>query len=773
MKKKLHKQIIVLLLLVTSFTVNSQTLIHTDWGFQDFTTDTTFTVVKLTQEAIQATIDSASQRSGGAVVIIPAGEIILRTALYLKSNVKLRGTLDVDGNHLTRFIAEKDAFYNENDFSILRGQGIVNSTVENIMLDGNNNFASGISAIMGSHNVLIANNIVINIGIAKAETIEDSKNWPEYQKSPSAINGWQSDGYITVKNNVIMNVSKHGVALNRRNMNVQAGHFIVQNNRMDNCYMGMDISSTTRYVEVLGNEITDCLYGTKIVNTWDVIYHDNVVYDCDDTPWYDRWIGGWNDGTGVALIFQEATLNTPPLYEGESTLKNIEIKDNILSSVDGKHQWDEWGVANLASKITFSPDPNSSEAPSGGDVEAEFTKSVIECSGTVNFINISSGVIESVWDFGDGTSSTERSPQHTYKKAGKYIITLTVSNGDNSDMLKDSVELSFAELPIATDGERDGDGTVDLSATVGDGGVISWYEKEVGGKVLAIGENFTTPELITTTTYYVENQISTTVIDPKPPVIEHGGRLEKGAGGGYYEWSDDGARFGLQFNATANFILKSVKVYNGTSSNGSYEGERTFSVINTTGDTIAQKVVNIVKGEQRLQLDMAIPVGSGYKLLSDAKVGMWRENTGSFDYPYQIGDYVTIIGWANINGAKGTDGYYFFYDWEIMAGQPTCISGRVPVVATIKGGSVVEDINKNNINIYPNPTSKNITVNNLPVENCSIVVYNTNMQQVKYVESNTTSSVRINFNNLSSGIYFCKIYSGNTILKIQKVVVVR
>ena len=772
MNRKLHK-LILLLLSIIYLNGYGQTLINTDWGFQDFTTDTTFNVVKLTQDVIQKTIDSASVHSGAAIVIIPAGEIVLRSALYIKSNVKLKGTLDSKGNHLTKFIAEKDAFYNENDFSIIRGEGIVNSTVENIMLDGNNNFASGISAITGSHNVLIANNVVINIGIPKAETIEDSKNWPEYQKSPSAINGWRSDGYITVKDNVIMNVSKHGVALNRRHESNQAGHFIVQNNKMDNCYMGMDISSSTRWVEVLGNEITDCLYGTKIVNTWDVIYHDNIVYNCDDTPWYDQWIGGWNDGTGVALVFQEATLNTPPLYDGESTLKNIEIKDNVLSSVSDKDQWVSWGVTSIGSKVTFSPNPNNSTPPSGGDVEANFTKSVVECSGTVNFINISTGVADYAWSFGDGESSTERSPSHTYLESGKYIVTLTVSNGDNTDIIKDSVELSFAVLPIAVNGERNGDGVVDLSATVTDSGVLSWYEQEVGGKVLAIGENFTTPELITTTTFYVENQISTTVENPKPPVIEHGGKLEKGAGGGYYEWSDDGARFGLQFNATANFILKSVKIYNGTSSNGSYEGERTFSVINTTGDTVAQKTVNVVKGEQRIQLDMSISVGNGYKLLSDAKVGMWRENTGSFNYPYNIGDFVSIIGWANINGAKGTDGYYFFYDWEIIAGQPTCISNRVPVIAKVNGGSSINNKEEININIYPNPTNGNLNINQLPNDDCSIVVYNTNMQQVKNINSNKEMNVTINLSNLSSGIYFCKISLGNNIIRTRKIVLLK
>ncbi|MDD3323430.1 MAG: PKD domain-containing protein [Paludibacter sp.] len=38
------------------------------------------------------------------------------------------------------------------------------------------------------------------------------------------------------------------------------------------------------------------------------------------------------------------------------------------------------------------------------------------------------------WSFGDGTYSTTKSPAHTYSKAGKYTVTLTVknTNGNNT-----------------------------------------------------------------------------------------------------------------------------------------------------------------------------------------------------------------------------------------------------------------------------------------------------------------------------------------------------
>ena len=53
---------------------------------------------------------------------------------------------------------------------------------------------------------------------------------------------------------------------------------------------------------------------------------------------------------------------------------------------------------------------------------------------TVQFTDLSTGSpTEWAWDFGDGASSTEQNPSHTYTVAGNYSVTLTASNGAGSD----------------------------------------------------------------------------------------------------------------------------------------------------------------------------------------------------------------------------------------------------------------------------------------------------------------------------------------------------
>lgn len=56
---------------------------------------------------------------------------------------------------------------------------------------------------------------------------------------------------------------------------------------------------------------------------------------------------------------------------------------------------------------------------------------------TVQFTGDTTGVAESwEWDFGDGTTSTEQNPTHTYDEAGVYKVTLTVVLEDGSTVTK-------------------------------------------------------------------------------------------------------------------------------------------------------------------------------------------------------------------------------------------------------------------------------------------------------------------------------------------------
>jgi PKD repeat protein len=70
-------------------------------------------------------------------------------------------------------------------------------------------------------------------------------------------------------------------------------------------------------------------------------------------------------------------------------------------------------------------------------VEANFSvpETKVKLGSSIQFVDESSGDVDSwSWDFGDGSTSTEQSPSHTYKDAGTYTVSLTVSNAVSSDI---------------------------------------------------------------------------------------------------------------------------------------------------------------------------------------------------------------------------------------------------------------------------------------------------------------------------------------------------
>ncbi|MBU6343126.1 MAG: PKD domain-containing protein, partial [Bacteroidetes bacterium] len=65
----------------------------------------------------------------------------------------------------------------------------------------------------------------------------------------------------------------------------------------------------------------------------------------------------------------------------------------------------------------------------------EFAKN----NGTVNFTNESTQAQLYLWNFGDGTTSTEANPTHTYAQNGTYFVLLNAMNGCGSSVLQKTV----------------------------------------------------------------------------------------------------------------------------------------------------------------------------------------------------------------------------------------------------------------------------------------------------------------------------------------------
>jgi len=286
---------------------------------------------------------------------------------------------------------------------------------------------------------------------------------------------------------------------------------------------------------------------------------------------------------------------------------------------------------------------------------------------TVNFTNTSTNGNTFTWYFGDGGTSTLYNPSHTYA-TGVYNVKLVVNGGPcGNDSLTQTAMILVGPPPgPSTIGATlCNPGTAILNATpstIGD--TIRWYSNASGGTSLYTGNNFTTPFLGATTTYYAEEAV-------QAPVYHVGPLNNSIGGGGNYT---NTTRFTV-FNCTAPTTLKSVWVF------AQGAGNRTIILKNSSGTILQSATVNIPNGGSVVTLNMPLPIGTGLQLgLSTTSASnLYRNSTGAV-YPYTNGP-ISITG----NTAAGSASYYyFFYDWVLQAGE--CYSVRTPTTVIVNTG---------------------------------------------------------------------------------------
>ncbi|MEZ5197446.1 MAG: PKD domain-containing protein [Bacteroidales bacterium] len=157
------------------------------------------------------------------------------------------------------------------------------------------------------------------------------------------------------------------------------------------------------------------------VNT-NVVCEEETVAFIDQSVNATSWL--WNFGEGA----EPATANTigpHMVYYITSGSKTVELTING-SLTETKENY-----------ITVSISP-----------AADFTFSGEEY--TVDFTNTSVNANSYLWDFGDGSTSIENNPVHTYPAAGTYVVALTATylNCDNSISYDVSVPLTRIESSL-------------------------------------------------------------------------------------------------------------------------------------------------------------------------------------------------------------------------------------------------------------------------------------------------------------------------------------
>jgi len=283
---------------------------------------------------------------------------------------------------------------------------------------------------------------------------------------------------------------------------------------------------------------------------------------------------------------------------------------------------------------------------------------------TVNFTNNSVNASSYLWDFGDGTTSTETNPSHTYASLGTFNVVLTANAGacGNYTESKNNYIQLGSLAPIVHDTMVCLGNNASLNAT--STGTTNWYAHQNDATPVYTGNPYVLNNVSQNTTVWVENLIPATSI--------FGGSTALTVNGGFYTYASEHY---LIFDCTSPVTLVSVEVNAGSS------GNRTIQLRDANNNVLQSATINIPTGVSRITLNFPIPVGTGLRLVGPISPNLYRNNAGS-TYPYNIGNVISIIG----NSASNLSYYYYFYNWEVK-GQD-CASERLPVNVSIDELSV-------------------------------------------------------------------------------------
>jgi PKD repeat protein len=143
-----------------------------------------------------------------------------------------------------------------------------------------------------------------------------------------------------------------------------------------------------------------------------------VTFSDASTGNVTSWSWDFGDGTTATGKTTVKTYTDPGVYTVQLTVSDASSSDAVTKS-------------DLITVIAPPPVADFSATPTSGSTPL-----------TVQFTDASDGEITNwSWNFGDGSSSTEQNPSHTYTSAGTYTVALTVTGpgGSNTRTLGDYI----------------------------------------------------------------------------------------------------------------------------------------------------------------------------------------------------------------------------------------------------------------------------------------------------------------------------------------------
>lgn len=148
--------------------------------------------------------------------------------------------------------------------------------------------------------------------------------------------------------------------------------------------------------------------------------------------------GGGSGGRIITNLMSGASFTTS-VDGGEAgiSINSSTCSDGSNGAMDG-----EIGVVeNISNSIFASQEFQLPEA------NFSFVNNML----VVNFTNLSQNASTTIWNFGDGNSSTNLNPNHTYAQSGTYNVQLIISNSCGVDTFNQSIFVELVEASFLLD----------------------------------------------------------------------------------------------------------------------------------------------------------------------------------------------------------------------------------------------------------------------------------------------------------------------------------
>jgi len=292
------------------------------------------------------------------------------------------------------------------------------------------------------------------------------------------------------------------------------------------------------------------------------------------------------------------------------------------------------------------------------------------CLGEVSFYDNSlcnPEATEWLWDFGDGNTSVEQNPTHSYAFGGMYNVSLQVTNvnGTNTLSIPNYVEITRLDPPemenqyFCEEGE-----TVVFHAPDGYTDFY-WFINQEDENPDLIYDSYTLENLNSDSTIYYQY-----IYEAESQYV---GLSDNSGEGGYFGFSIDRA---VYFDAYTEITIKTAIVY------ASGEEDRVFTLENSSGVVLDTKTINVSAGQSTIELDFHVSAGTGYELHVNSANNL--SYTGDYDGP-NVGYPFTIPDLISFTGNNYSDSFwYFFYNIEVVEGSgSSCPSDISPISAIL------------------------------------------------------------------------------------------